>query len=356
MIDRSNVTDPLLLTLLGIADTVRREDVDVDLEDPALQALVDRAVAPAAGILTPEGMEQARKVATLTLVTDPGIDALLRTGPPGSPGGAAAGWWSAGGAAAHRRRERYEAQAGQGGPRRAREASPPRRHEMIPPVRGGLRLVRGATEGPMPDLTPEELTALVKWAMRIALALSRLVGMAHAADDFIGEALKALAEVLRRYDGGKGASFKTFARHRIVGEVVDAVKREKERLLYEIPTEDADELPYGADEDPDALFRTTGVESFILCSAAGALHQDPEACFLRHEVHAELHRAVQQLPVAAQQLVEMRYWKGLPWGDIVRRLGLPVRTLKDHDLALRAALRAALLDRDEVFPWPYETA
>lgn len=69
--------DPLLAAILEEAALVREEEVDLDLEDPALLELVERAVAPFAPVLTAEGMEEARQVATFGLATHPDIEPVL---------------------------------------------------------------------------------------------------------------------------------------------------------------------------------------------------------------------------------------------------------------------------------------
>lgn len=77
MARRPDPTDPLWKAILEEAAMVRPEDADLDLEDPALVGLVDRAVAPFAPALTPKGIDEARKIATAALATHPDIDALL---------------------------------------------------------------------------------------------------------------------------------------------------------------------------------------------------------------------------------------------------------------------------------------
>jgi hypothetical protein len=70
-------TDPLLAEILEIAASLDREELRLDLSDPALVGLVDRAVAPYEHALTPEGVAEARERATFALATHPDIDALL---------------------------------------------------------------------------------------------------------------------------------------------------------------------------------------------------------------------------------------------------------------------------------------
>ena len=69
--------DPLLAEILAIAASLDRDELRLDLSDPVLVSLVDRAVAPYAHVLTPEGVVEARERATFALATHPDIDALL---------------------------------------------------------------------------------------------------------------------------------------------------------------------------------------------------------------------------------------------------------------------------------------
>ena len=69
--------DPLLKEILAIAARLDPQDVELDLSDPALLVLVDRAVAPYAHLLTAEGLEEARQRATFALGTHPDIGPVL---------------------------------------------------------------------------------------------------------------------------------------------------------------------------------------------------------------------------------------------------------------------------------------
>jgi hypothetical protein len=69
--------DPLLAEILAIAAGLDRDKLRLDLADPALLSLVDRAVAPYEHVLTPEGVAEARETAMFGLTTHPDIDAIL---------------------------------------------------------------------------------------------------------------------------------------------------------------------------------------------------------------------------------------------------------------------------------------
>jgi len=69
--------DALHAEIRAIAATVDRDALRLDLADPALSSLVDRAVAPYEHALTPEGIEEARETALFALITRPDVDGLL---------------------------------------------------------------------------------------------------------------------------------------------------------------------------------------------------------------------------------------------------------------------------------------
>jgi RNA polymerase sigma factor (sigma-70 family) len=70
-----------------------------------------------------------------------------------------------------------------------------------------------------------------------------------------------------------------------------------------------------------------------------------EARLLRQEASEQLHEAVERLPPEDRRLVELRYFQGLEWKQVALELGLPERTVKDHDLKIRRRLRAHLEGR-----------
>ena len=80
MADRptSNDSDPLLAEIVAIAAGLDPKDVEpLDLSDPALLVLVDRAVAPYEAALTPKGLAEAHQMAMFALATHPDIQPVL---------------------------------------------------------------------------------------------------------------------------------------------------------------------------------------------------------------------------------------------------------------------------------------
>jgi hypothetical protein len=81
-------TPDTMAALLEEAARVDWDDLDLDLDDPAFRDLVDDAVAPFVPVLTPEGVDEVRFVATVALATHPDMEQILerRRGQP-APGG-----------------------------------------------------------------------------------------------------------------------------------------------------------------------------------------------------------------------------------------------------------------------------
>ena len=69
--------DGLRAEIQAIAAGLDRDALRVDLSDPALLSLVDRAVAPHDRALTAEGLERVREAALFALLSAPDLDAVL---------------------------------------------------------------------------------------------------------------------------------------------------------------------------------------------------------------------------------------------------------------------------------------
>jgi RNA polymerase sigma factor (sigma-70 family) len=182
-------------------------------------------------------------------------------------------------------------------------------------------------------LPREELEALVTSAVRTARALHRLRGARCRVEDLTDVALKALCDALRTHDEA-GAPLKYHVRRRVVGELLDAIASERKRGHREILVDDLSRpLPPGAEDDGDALARAAGLDARIL---------DPEGNLLTHEGRELVRREVLALPKDERRLMELRHWQELPWKEVSRRLGVPVRTAQDHEAKIRVKLKAKL--------------
>jgi RNA polymerase sigma factor (sigma-70 family) len=187
--------------------------------------------------------------------------------------------------------------------------------------------------------TQQALEALVDMAMGMAEAWAWKVGQPQRADELTGSACRALADAVRTHTDAGGASLKTHARRRILGELLDATKAERKRLGRETLLDDlAGELPPGVEDDPDALDRAAGVDALVF---------DPEGALLQEEKKAALRREVAALPKKLRRHVELHWWQDRGWDDVSKALGIPVRTLKDHDKKIRALLKVKLREYDD---------
>jgi hypothetical protein len=69
--------DPLLAEMFAIAGGLDWDELRAPFQDPAFLSLVERAVAPYANVFTPEGLEEARQTATLTLAARSDVTSLI---------------------------------------------------------------------------------------------------------------------------------------------------------------------------------------------------------------------------------------------------------------------------------------
>lgn len=83
-------SEATLEAILRLAQELPRDEAAADLDDPELQALIDRTVAPYVGVLTPKALEQARATLAVVFTTHPrAVDALegQRRRPPAGGSG-----------------------------------------------------------------------------------------------------------------------------------------------------------------------------------------------------------------------------------------------------------------------------
>jgi RNA polymerase sigma factor (sigma-70 family) len=176
-------------------------------------------------------------------------------------------------------------------------------------------------------------------AIRMALAWARSYHLAHREDELRSRALRALTGALRTYDEAEGATLEAHVVRRVAGELIRATKASKRREAQEAFLDDLRERLEPAVEDgPEALARCTGADALVLGS--------PEDALLEAAREARRRRAIAALPPGMQRLYGLRYLEDKPWKEVSRVLGIPVRTLQDHDAKLRKRLKAALADED----------
>jgi RNA polymerase sigma factor (sigma-70 family) len=185
------------------------------------------------------------------------------------------------------------------------------------------------------QLTPaerEELSLLVAWAMRAALARARVTGLPE--EDLESAALSAVESAWRRADTelGKRASH---VYRRVQGALLDMGRTLRRRRGREVLLDDLEEaVGPGIEDDDIALPRAAGVDALIVGS--------PEESLLWRERQSALDREVAKLSAARRRVYVLRHREGLTWPEIQAETGLPERTLQDHDKKIRDHLTAAL--------------
>jgi RNA polymerase sigma factor (sigma-70 family) len=135
-----------------------------------------------------------------------------------------------------------------------------------------------------PALTTAERQALACSCLKMARGIARpfKVARPNDADEFDSAAFLALAEAADRYEPGRGASFKTFARYRINGALLDALKG-LDRPVRSMLDADEPSAPRGVEPDPGsaelveamlATLRPLQAEAIRLVDLGGCRHDE----------------------------------------------------------------------------------
>jgi RNA polymerase sigma factor (sigma-70 family) len=297
--------DPLLAEILGIAARLPPEATDPHIDDPALLSLVDRAVAPYEAVLTPEGRQEARRMATYALATHPDIASVLE-------------------------RERAKlAQQGSG----------------VRPSRSAGRLAdvahrrRGSGERWRPALRRPRLLARSSkrssrgrcWRLERA---PRRPGCPKASWS-APRSMPSRARYARTTRGRDGRRSPPTSGGGVHGELTDSVKIERLHHQREPLLDDlAQALPPGVEDDDLALARAAGVDAMVLDS--------PETSLLAREAQAVFDREVARMPPDERQFYELYFRRGLGKKKVAAELGISERTVSNRAAAIRARLTAAL--------------
>ncbi len=167
-------------------------------------------------------------------------------------------------------------------------------------------------------------------------------------------------EAARAYDFGLGTSFEGFAWPRLVGAMIDFLRRERVKLrpaisaaldkaaaALEVAAEYAIEVRDkggdDADEEADGAAAVVGVG--LLCMGAGT--RDPETLLVREERRAHVRRAMSFLSERDRVLLTRRYFEGQTFKGIAQHFGIdPDYARERHRSAMRrlgAILRPILL-------------
>lgn len=189
---------------------------------------------------------------------------------------------------------------------------------------------------------PDEATAaLQKYGGIIDRLARRMVsrtGLQSAYDDLWSAGALGLVEALRRFDSTKGASFETFAEHRVRGAMLDELRRQdhlprrlrnrtdemqktKSMLSTKLGREaTVEEVAVEMDTDLDEV---SGIHSLLephvpIDSVMASLVADDggEDPFVRKQTAQRLTRAIEQIPERLQLVLQLHYVEGLTYKEI----------------------------------------
>lgn len=198
---------------------------------------------------------------------------------------------------------------------------------------------------------PEPLEALVRWARRIAVGITRARHLFHLADLAESAALEALSRALNGFDATRG-TFRKYAVKAIVGAVLDEIGPEARRLAIEVAfdagdvddVEAADESDTAPSSDAPADALAAQVMDALVAAYIGEEQRlSGEAGLLTQEAIKALHDHINGLDEQDRRLVMLRYWEENTWEAVGAALGISDRTAREHDLRIRRHLKASLL-------------
>jgi RNA polymerase sigma factor for flagellar operon FliA len=200
---------------------------------------------------------------------------------------------------------------------------------------------RAVTSYASKDANDEATMALQKHGTMIDRVARRLVartGLHSAYDDLWSAGALGLIEAMRRFDSTKGASFETFAEHRVRGAMLDELRRQdhlprrlrnktdemqktKSKLSTKLGREaTVEEVAEEMDTDLDEV---SGVHALLephvpLDSVMAQLVSDDNAedPMVRKQVLQRLTKAIEKIPERLQLVLQLHYVEGLTYKEI----------------------------------------
>jgi len=162
-----------------------------------------------------------------------------------------------------------------------------------------------------------ELTSLVRWAIRAAVAVAEAQGLPE--EELVSAALHAVEGGKRTHDPALGP-LGPHVRRRVRGELSDASRSIRRRRSREVLFDDVEALAPGLEDDEITLSRALGVEALVM--------ESPEESLLLREKQGALAREVDKLPAADKRLYTLRHREGRTWEEIHAEA-------RDHQLTMR---------------------
>jgi RNA polymerase sigma factor for flagellar operon FliA len=225
----------------------------------------------------------------------------------------------------------------------------------------------------MPDATrasPNELAERnVSLVIHVARDYGRRLPPGVNFGDLVGAGNLGLVEAARRFDPAKGASFATFARHRIRGAIIDSLRRldpvsRRLRSFQKAAKQATDALTVKLGREPSnaEVAAQVGLAAYrferlsrelgeVGCDATGfvpakpvlfsvdglpARSDSPDRRVELAELRKTLVGALQTLPQRDRMVVRWRHFDGLTVGCIAAKLGISEsRTNQIHSAAIR---------------------
>ena len=215
----------------------------------------------------------------------------------------------------------------------------------------------------------DEAALLEKYQQLVERLARRLVwrtGMQSAYDDLWSAGALALLEAYRRYDPGKGATFATFAEHRVRGAMLDEL-RSMDHLPRRLRNRTDDmtkakrkiEEKLGREATVDEIAKELNVDIDEVAGIAALLEphlpldsvlhrvtssDDSDASLERAETVKSLARAIETLPERLRMVLALHYDEDLTYREIAKLMEVSEpRVCQLHGDALKK-LREAMQD------------
>jgi RNA polymerase sigma factor for flagellar operon FliA len=206
--------------------------------------------------------------------------------------------------------------------------------EVVPPVH---RVIANYAAQGLGD----EATELRKHSAIIDRLARRLVmrtGLESAYDDLWSAGALGLIEAMRRFDGTQGATFETFAEHRVRGAMLDELRRldhlprrlrdrtdklqETKKKLTEVlgrnPTveEVASEMHLDLEEASSIEALLQAPIALDKVASTLVVEEDADDPIARKQLLQQLTTAIEQIPQRLQLVLQLHYVEGLTYREI----------------------------------------
>jgi RNA polymerase sigma factor for flagellar operon FliA len=164
-------------------------------------------------------------------------------------------------------------------------------------------------------------------------------------DDLVSAGVFGLLDALRKNGGSDGPAFEWYARIRIRGAIVDALRQQdwlSRRARWAVSS--------GEDRGGGAATAVVGLDDMGASEQATAMVDeqaaDPAEQAEANDTRARLERAVAQLPDRERLIVSMHYFDGVLFKDIGALLGVSEPRVSQLHARAMAKLRTLLQDEE----------